>query len=41
MKKVELSVKRIIEGQPVQNRDAIKNPEDLDFYATIRELQED
>ncbi|MCE5283637.1 MAG: acetoacetate--CoA ligase [Deltaproteobacteria bacterium] len=41
MKKVELSVKRVIEGQPVQNRDALKNPESLDFYATIQELQEE
>ncbi len=41
MKKVELSVKRVIEGQAVQNRDALKNPESLDYYAGIRELQED
>jgi len=41
MKKVELSVKKVIEGQPVRNRDAFKNPESLDFYATIQELQEE
>jgi acetoacetyl-CoA synthetase len=41
MKKVELSVKKAIEGQTVQNRDALKNPEALDYYARIRELQED
>jgi acetoacetyl-CoA synthetase len=41
MKKVELSVKKVIEGQAVQNRDALKNPEALDYYAGIRELQED
>ncbi len=41
MKKVELSVKKVIEGQAVQNRDALKNPESLDYYAGIRELQED
>ncbi|MFZ4439517.1 MAG: acetoacetate--CoA ligase [Syntrophales bacterium] len=41
MKKVELSVKKVIEGQVVQNRDALKNPETLDFYAGIKELQED
>ena len=41
MKKVELSVKRMIERQAVMNRDALKNPESLDYYAEIRELQED
>ncbi len=41
MKKVELSVKRVIEGQAVQNKDALKNPESLDNYAGISELQED
>jgi acetoacetyl-CoA synthetase len=40
MKKVELSVKKVIEGQTVQNRDALKNPEVLDYYANLRELQE-
>ncbi len=41
MKKVELSVKRVIEGQPVQNRDALKNPEALEYYSHLKELQED
>ncbi len=41
MKKVELSVKKVIEGQAVQNRDALKNPEALDFYAGITELQQE
>ena len=41
MKKVELSVKKVIEGQAVQNRDALKNPEVLDHYANLPELQED
>lgn len=41
MKKVELSVKRVIEGKPVQNRDALKNPEVLDFIANLPELRED
>ena len=41
MKKVELSVKKVIEGQPVQNRDALKNPEVLDYYAGLKELQEE
>ncbi|NQU13146.1 MAG: acetoacetate--CoA ligase [Desulfobacteraceae bacterium] len=41
MKKVELAVKKIIEGQPVLNRDALSNPEILDYYENIAELQED
>jgi acetoacetyl-CoA synthetase len=41
MKKVELSVKKVIEGQAVQNKDALKNPEVLDCYAGIKELQEE
>ena len=41
MKKVELAVKKIIEGQPVLNRDALGNPEALDYYENIPELQED
>ncbi len=41
MKKVELAVKKIIEGQPVLNRDALSNPEVLDSYENIKELQED
>jgi acetoacetyl-CoA synthetase len=41
MKKVELAVKKVIQGQEVQNKDALSNPESLDFYADIRELQED
>ena len=41
MKKVELSVKKIIEGKAVQNRDALKNPEVLDYYADLKELQMD
>ena len=41
MKKVELAVKKIIEGQPVLNKDALSNPEALDNYAGLAELQED
>jgi acetoacetyl-CoA synthetase len=41
MKKVELAVKKIIEGKPVLNKDALGNPEALDYYADIPELQED
>jgi acetoacetyl-CoA synthetase len=41
MKKVEMAVKKAIEGQPVLNKDALSNPDLLDFYANIKELQED
>jgi acetoacetyl-CoA synthetase len=41
MKKVEIAVKKTIQGQTVRNRDALKNPEILDFYANIAELKED
>jgi acetoacetyl-CoA synthetase len=32
MKKVESSVANILNGRPVANRDALVNPEALDFY---------
>ncbi len=41
MKKVELAVKKIIEGRAVLNRDALGNPESLDYFANLPELQED
>jgi acetoacetyl-CoA synthetase len=41
MKKVEIAVKKIIQNQSVSNRDALSNPEALDCYAGIKELQED
>jgi len=41
MKKVELAVKKIIQGQPVLNKDALSNPEALDYYADIKELEEE
>lgn len=41
MKKVELAVKKMVEKKPVLNRDALKNPEALDFYGDIAELQTD
>jgi Acyl-coenzyme A synthetases/AMP-(fatty) acid ligases len=41
MKKVELAVKKIIHNQPVLNKDALRNPEVLDYYANLKELQED
>jgi acetoacetyl-CoA synthetase len=41
MKKVELAVKKVIDGKPVLNKDALSNPEALDFYENLKELQED
>ncbi|MFC1515294.1 acetoacetate--CoA ligase [Thermodesulfobacteriota bacterium] len=41
MKKVELAVKKVIHNQPVLNKDALKNPEALDDYVGLSELQED
>jgi acetoacetyl-CoA synthetase len=41
MKKVELAVKKIIHNQPVKNRDALRNPEALDAFSRIPELQKD
>jgi len=40
MKKVELAVKKVIHNQEVKNKDALRNPEALDFYAGIAELQD-
>lgn len=41
MKKVELAVKNVIQGQEVLNRDALRNPESLDYFAGIEELKRD
>jgi acetoacetyl-CoA synthetase len=42
MKKVESAVSNMINGRPVTNRDALINPELLDFYETIvHELQKE
>ena len=41
MKKVELAVKNVIEGKPVLNKDALSNPEALDYYADLKELHEE
>jgi acetoacetyl-CoA synthetase len=38
MKKVELAVQKTIHGREVKNKDALKNPESLDFFAGIKEL---
>lgn len=36
-KKVEVAVKKIIHGEDVLNRDALKNPESLDQFVGILE----
>ncbi|MEE9398761.1 MAG: acetoacetate--CoA ligase [Dehalococcoidales bacterium] len=42
MKKVEMAVTNLIHGRPVLNRDALINPESLDYYeCIISELQSD
>jgi acetoacetyl-CoA synthetase len=41
MKKVEIAVKKVIQNQPVSNKDALSNPESLECYTDIKELQED
>lgn len=39
-KKVEIAVKKIINGKEVSNREALANPESLDYYKNITELLE-
>ncbi|MEW5722969.1 MAG: acetoacetate--CoA ligase [Thermodesulfobacteriota bacterium] len=39
MKKVELAVRNVIHGQPVTNKDALANPQSLDLYENLEELQ--
>ncbi len=41
MKKVEIAVKKTIENKPVKNKDSLKNPESLEYFAEIQELQQD
>jgi len=36
MKKVEMVVSNIINRKPVTNRDALSNPESLDYFEKIR-----
>jgi acetoacetyl-CoA synthetase len=38
-KKVELAVRNIVHGEPVRNRDALRNPEALDCFADLPELK--
>jgi acetoacetyl-CoA synthetase len=37
----ELAVRSVIHGKPVKNKDALANPESLDFFENLPELQED
>lgn len=41
MKKVELAVKKVVEGKAVLNKDALRNPEALDYFADLPELKQD
>lgn len=41
MKKVEIAVRKVIHGQEVKNKDALRNPECLDFFKDIPELKQD
>jgi acetoacetyl-CoA synthetase len=38
-KKVELAVRNIVHGEPVRNRDALRNPEALECFADLPELR--
>ncbi len=40
MKKVELAVQKVIHGREVKNKDALKNPEALEFFTGLKELAE-
>jgi acetoacetyl-CoA synthetase len=39
MKKVELAVRNVIHGEPVVNKDALSNPESLDLYKNLPDIQ--
>ena len=41
MKKVEVAVRKAILNEPIKNKDALSNPEVLNYYSNIPELQED
>ena len=40
MKKVEMAVKKVVHNQPVKNKDALRNPESLDFFQDLPELKD-
>jgi acetoacetyl-CoA synthetase len=37
-KKIEVAIKKVIENEPVLNRDALANPESLEYYRNLQEL---
>lgn len=39
LKKVEIAVRKIIHGEEVQNKDALANPESMELYRDLEELQ--
>ncbi len=41
MKKVEMAIKKAINNERIDNKDSLRNPEVLEFYANIAELKED
>ncbi|GAB6888496.1 acetoacetate--CoA ligase [Desulfothermus okinawensis JCM 13304] len=41
MKKVEIAVRKVIHNEEVKNKDALRNPESLDYFKNIPELNED
>jgi acetoacetyl-CoA synthetase len=41
MKKVEIAVRKTVQGLPVRNKDALRNPEALDYFKDIPELQKE
>jgi acetoacetyl-CoA synthetase len=41
MKKVELAVRKVIHGNTVNNKDALRNPESLEAFARAKEINED
>ncbi|EMF84199.1 hypothetical protein LEP1GSC188_4114 [Leptospira weilii serovar Topaz str. LT2116] len=41
MKKVEIAVKRTVQGESVTNKEALSNPESLEYYKNLSELAED
>ena len=41
MKKVEIAVRKVIHNEEVKNKDALRNPECLEFFKNIPELNED
>ncbi|MBN1628037.1 MAG: acetoacetate--CoA ligase, partial [Deltaproteobacteria bacterium] len=40
-KKAELAIKQVIQGHEILNRDSLKNPEALNYFIGLKELQED